>query len=346
MFSTMGVETNTSDRLLPYIIQGRGMACPQAIEAYFSQEKVDILAKLQVHGAVLLRDFKIDTASQFRSLIETLGIHVSDDYPLGISPRSQFEQGVFNSTEVPGPFPLFAHNEMAYLSDRPAFISFYCAVAPEQWGETPLFDTQQAFNRLSDNTKALLLKKRFKYSHYYKKQLSPWQLGVELTWPRIFQTEDKMMVSRSLESRGYPYYWGRGERLKYETITPAVLEHPHSGSYCLNLQLPHWYTLYRIFKMLNGRQSRVLNYSLMLASLLRYVSKQMTTYLTFEDNSRIGYALAKEIYNALWQSSVIFSWQKQDLLLVDNRSVAHGRMNVVPPRKIMVIMGNMYSIQK
>ena len=71
---------------------------------------------------------------------------------------------------------------------------------------------------------------------------------------------------------------------------------------------------------------------------------QSATSVHFSDNQKIPYSMVKEICDLSWNNSYMFPWKQNDLLVVDNIAIAHGRMNVVGPRKITVSLGNMYHI--
>jgi len=45
-----------------------------------------------------------------------------------------------------------------------------------------------------------------------------------------------------------------------------------------------------------------------------------------------------EIRHLYERQRIVFSWQKNDVLLLDNMLVAHGRASYCGPRKIMVGM--------
>lgn len=54
-------------------------------------------------------------------------------------------------------------------------------------------------------------------------------------------------------------------------------------------------------------------------------------------------------YTTVWKHSVTFKWQSGDILVVDNISTAHARMNVDAvnggPRKILACLGDVYDVR-
>ena len=53
--------------------------------------------------------------------------------------------------------------------------------------------------------------------------------------------------------------------------------------------------------------------------------------------------MADDLFRARQKHSVVFKWKRGDVLMLDNILAGHGRMNVKPPREILVCFGNMYS---
>lgn len=68
------------------------------------------------HGAVLIRDFRIDNAVEFEKAISALQPNLSDSYR-GTSPRSVFEgtKYCFSAADVPVNYPIGQHLEMSFL---------------------------------------------------------------------------------------------------------------------------------------------------------------------------------------------------------------------------------------
>ena len=309
---------------------------------FIKQNKDLFLNALAKEGALLLRKFPITNDLEKKEILNALGVKLEKKYPFGISPRKGREEAVFNSTEIPGPFPLSAHTEMSYLPFRPSIIAFHCILAPEIYGETPLFDMRTVFNQLSEKAKHCLQYNKVHYWHRYPKTSSILSANIQLTWPSIFQTTDKKIVSNTLDEHGFSHHWERNDTLEYLTKTPAIVTHPITQQRCLNLLVIHPYATYKAFRQLHMRQNFFMHYGLLISTLLFGILKKPATSATLGEQYKLSFSLAKEISDLSWQHASLFSWQTNDLLLVDNISVAHGRMNVVGPRTITVSFGNRY----
>ena len=64
----------------------------------------------------------------------------------------------------------------------------------------------------------------------------------------------------------------------------------------------------------------------------------------YGDGTPIEDSLIQEIVATYQRIEVTFPWQKGDLLMVDNMLTAHGRYPYAGPRKILVAMSEMVSI--
>jgi hypothetical protein len=327
---------------IPLLIEPISKISFDEVLALIRTHKKILLESMAEQGALLFRQFPIQTYAEKRQILRALGITLETHYPFGISPRTALDEGVFKSTEVPNPFPLAAHTEMSYLPFRPGIIAFHCALAPLQYGETPLFDMRAVWEQLCDKTKAALREKNIHYKHSYPRSSSFLSRGIGLTWPSMFKSDDKHAVSLALEQQGFDYRWGKNDRLEYTTAVPSVIRHPVTQIESLNLLLIHPYVTYRAFAQLRSRQGFLMNYGLLMMTLLYSVLGCAATSVFFSDNQKIPYAMVKEICDLTWDNACLFPWQQNDLLLVDNIAIAHGRMNVVGPRKITVSLGNLY----
>ena len=76
---------------------------------------------------------------------------------LRTSPRDAVKPGgyVFSASELPGFYPIPAHNEMSFTAHPPRRIFFACTIAPEKFGETPLVDFRGVWRDLDPELRPL-----------------------------------------------------------------------------------------------------------------------------------------------------------------------------------------------
>ena len=65
----------------------------------------------------------------------------------------------------------------------------------------------------------------------------------------------------------------------------------------------------------------------------------------YGDGSPIEAAVLEEVREAYDRETIAFPWEKNDILMVDNMLVAHGRQPFTGPRKIVVAMAEPFNGQ-
>ncbi len=63
----------------------------------------------------------------------------------------------------------------------------------------------------------------------------------------------------------------------------------------------------------------------------------------FGDGGAIPRDVLDHVRAAYDQNKVVFDWQKDDILLIDNMMVSHGRNPFSGPRRVLVCMAEPYS---
>src|SRR6185503_12208058 len=158
----------------------------------------------------------------------------SADYPFGVSPRYAVTKRVFKSTEYANFMVIPPHTEMAYFRWRPRWIAFYCEVPPARFGETPVYDMAEAFDRLPPDLQKRLVGLDMSYMRHvrHKKAL----VTFERTIAETFGTTDRAAIEEFCRARDIRTAWIGDKFLRAETVLPAVARHPDTGRYCLNAQ--------------------------------------------------------------------------------------------------------------
>lgn len=64
----------------------------------------------------------------------------------------------------------------------------------------------------------------------------------------------------------------------------------------------------------------------------------------FGDGDRFSESDLDPIRESFEQEAITFRWNASDVLILDNMQVAHGRKALSGPRKILVVMGDPYSL--
>lgn len=314
----------------------------EEMKAFCVQEGAQIRKQLSEVGCVLLRGFPVESAQQFEDVLKSLGLALSDNYIGGLSPRSPLTDHVFTSTEAPGDFVISYHNEMCYLKDRPETIAFHCEVAPQVYGETPIFSSAAMLESLSPELRGKLQKAGLKYRRWNPGQRS--RINVQKTLADVFGTQDKEAIESILARMGASWHWDAQGDLYFDLNVPATVVHPETRKECLNLILFNRHSHPADTSYFPGRWNRLKLALIHRLIKYKYRNKKFFCRTLHADGAEVSRSEVQEIIGAAWKHAIVFKWQKGDVLLLDNILWGHGRLNTKPPRRILAALGKAYSV--
>ena len=307
-------------RELPLVVRPNAASLDLVTWAASHRELVQSL--LVSNGALLFRGFSIADLSKF----ERFMMAVSGEplrYTEQTSPRALLHGNIYTSTDYPPQHRIFLHNESSYSSTWPLKIAFFCATPAAIGGETPIADVRRVRIHIPEPV----------YRRFSEKG---WMLvrnfgtGFGLSWQTAFQTNDPEEVNRHCEARGAQYEWLSQERLRIRQRRSPLARHPATNELL-------WFNHATFFHI---------------STLEPEVRSQLLAEFREEDlpyNSYYGDGTAIEpdtmdlLRKAYERELVSFAWQKRDILLLDNMTVAHGRAPFSGARRIAVAMAEPYS---
>lgn len=187
------------------------------------------------------------------------------------------------------PFPL--HGERCQTPFQADICWFYCKRAPSSGGETLFCDGALLAALLPEKVRRYLLSRGLRYRRLTSVE--------ELLC--FLNLEDAAQVNAELKARSlnHVFSWQDGLILKDYTV-PAL-----PPTRC-------------------SEQPAFCNFLFFSRYLLRRAD-----YPCFEDMSRIPQELCDGIHEIARQISVAVEWQANDLLMIDNRRVMHGRNRII-----------------
>lgn len=301
-----------------------------------------VRTRLAERGALLFRGFALDDTRAAEGALLAMGTRFDDRYLGGASPRSRLTEHFFSSTEAPGPYVISYHTEMCYLRQRPARVFFYCEAEPSRYGETPLFDCAAMYDRLDTALRERLERHGLLYRRHFGAR--PARINVYRTWMEAFGTDSRIEVERACERQGMSWRWQADGSLQTEARMPGVVVHPHSGRPCLGLTLYNADAAPCDLRHFAHRFNPLLRATLAAFVRLQYARPGVFMRTLWGDGSDIDRRQTEAILATAWRSATLFRWRRGDLLMVDNVRCGHGRLNVVPPRRIAAALGDPYEV--
>ncbi|HHP7232912.1 MAG TPA: TauD/TfdA family dioxygenase [Xenococcaceae cyanobacterium] len=323
-----------SNNQAPCVISPKGTSIQAPlteIVSWLKAQRQFIEAELQSTGAILLRGFKaIRGAEAFETIISTLSPQTASDQG-STSPRTAVHNQIYTSTDAPAYLPIELHQERSFHWQFPDKIAFFCDVAPQKGGETPIADMRSVFKALSPEliqrfqAKGVRLRRRLPNVNFTSNK------GIR-TWQETFGTNERSEVENLAAKLKWELNWSRFYLEVDNCVRPPCLTHPVTGdrvwfnqAHVLHKSnLAYWAKQYNSFKLKS------------IAALAPIIEQFYYYHYTHGDNSEIAATDLAQIRQAVAQQKIEFSWAKGDVLLLDNILMAHGRNRFAGARKILV----------
>lgn len=269
-----------------------------------------ILDQLAVNGLVIIPKYAVEQES-FSTLLDSLATCYLDS-PLGDRARITGEQNV-QSVSI-GKHPIDFHFEWGNLPFRPELLTFCCVEPPVQGGETILCDSNQVLHSLSSRSMKVLENNSLKYTDTLPSWIIDYYANKE-NLQRYFHG-DFLKYLKSMDN--YHIDDSNKDFIKTEYVTSAI-----NTSHFSSLPVIGGNVLSSIYSDKGGQDS--------------YASR-----IQFADNSIIPQFVLDEIKAAMDKHKLEVSWQKGDVVFIDNTRFLHGR-NKIEDAKRSILLASVYT---
>jgi alpha-ketoglutarate-dependent taurine dioxygenase len=190
-------------------------------------------------------------------------------------------------------------------------------------GETPIADCRRIFKLIDPKIKQRFIEKKVMYLRNYGN-------GFGLSWQTVFQTTERHEVEVSCRKAGIEFEWKENGQLRTRVVRPAVTLHP-----VLNEMI--WFN-HATFFHISTREPRIRD-----ELLAEFKEEDLPTNSYYGDGSPIEPSILDEIREIYRQETTQYTWEKGDLLILDNMLSAHGRAPFSGERQVLVGMSDPHS---
>jgi alpha-ketoglutarate-dependent taurine dioxygenase len=314
---TYSLGTTPTGIALPLVVEPEGDGVELADWAAAHRQQVEAL--LSRHGALLFRGFAVAPGSGFPRFAAAVGSGALS-YTQRSTRRTAAGEGVYTSTEYPASHAIKLHSENAFQRQWPTRIMFHSVTPAETGGATPLADNVAVYDAIAPEVRDELVARGIRY-------LRNFGGGLELPWQEAFQTDDPADVEAYCTRVGIEWEWKPGDRLKTTEVLPAAIWLPSAGR-------PAWFNQAHLFHVTN------LAPAVRDALLQAVPADDLPRHAHYGDGEPIPDEHLEAVRAAYDACLVRFPWRRDDVTLVDNLRVCHGRDPYTGDRKVLVSLSD------
>ena len=263
---------------------------------------------------MLVRGLPLAKPEEFDAVVSALGYpnfsyadSLSNAYRINHTPR------VFSANEAPAEVTIFLHHEMAQTPFYPSKLIFFCQVAAEEGGATPVCRSDILWERLKVEYGAFAADcetKGLRYTNVMPGEADA-ESGMGRSWQSTLSADNREAAEVRLAKLGYTWAWQANGDLSVTTpVLPAVR------------------------RLANGRTS-FFNQLIAAFNGWKDTRNDPSRAIRFGDGSLLNptdVAAASAVADEL---TFDIPWQQGDIALVDNYVAMHGRRTFEGTRKVL-----------
>jgi hypothetical protein len=198
-------------------------------------------------------------------------------------------------------------------------LAFYCEQPAPEGGETPLADMRDVTARIGCD---LLQRFRRRGVRYVRNYID----GIDLPWTDVFQTSSRADVERFCRAHEIRFAWRGDGALHTSHMCQGTALHPDTGEEL-------WFNQAHLF------HSSSLGALVARDMIEAFGPEGLPRNAVYGDGGEIAVEDLESIRAAFDRERVTFRWRRNDVLLIDNMQVAHGRLRYSGRRSVLVAMG-------
>ncbi len=283
------------------------------VSDWIDRHRDELSEQLATSGAILFRGFPLTTTDDFDQFIRAFGFaNFRYAESLSNAVRVVRTDRVFSANEAPAEVPIHLHHEMAQTPVFPGKLFFFCEIAAETGGATPLCRSDLLFERLSQEAPKFATDcehKGLKYTNVMPGHDDP-SSGMGRSWQSTFSAESREDAERRMGELNYSWEWLDDDCLR--ATTPA---------------LP------AVWELGPGRKS-FFNQLIAAACGWKDSRNDPSRAITFGDGQPLDHEAVSQAVELSKRFTFDVPWQAGDVALVDNIITMHARRPFTGTRKV------------
>jgi alpha-ketoglutarate-dependent taurine dioxygenase len=289
-----------------------GIDVDQASQWIVAQrEELDRLANL--HGAILFRDFPLRTPEDFDRFVSAFAFpNFKYEESLSNAVRIVRTPRVFSANEAPAEVTIYLHHEMAQTPIYPSKLLFFCEVAAETGGATPICRSDLLYEELRTQAPEFIADceaKGLRYTNVMP-NADDAASGMGRSWQSTLRVTDRAAAEAQLSKLGYRWAWLEDGCLQATTgVLPAVRD------------------------LGDGRKS-FFNQLIAASQGWKDARNDPSKAITFGDGSRLDAGAVRLAANLAEALTFDIVWHPGDVAMVDNYVAMHARRTFTGKRKV------------
>lgn len=341
---------------MPLVIEANDVRDSQFLQTFLKEHSVAILNDITQYGAVLLRGFTISSSHDFEQTVLSItgmnglrGAFMSEE---GRIPADNLQYVLHTNAIYKTGGTLYLggfHTENYYSPDVPSFICFCCLTPSKTGGETGLINTQKVYDALSAEIKEKLAKKTCFAAKWLVSEvalrygITPREVEAmcqKMNLPIIGQYPHQIIVMYKPSVLIHPVTKRRNLQVNFFEL--PLLNKLLQQCFMQNYQGKQWFwnrVVWRlprcVFHFLEKAYMSVASFIYSPKAFIKQLSIKIQMHRALRkappyDKTTLNdcfttddvHQLAKNLHD----NYVSCLWQKGDILLVDNKQVAHAGM--------------------
>jgi alpha-ketoglutarate-dependent taurine dioxygenase len=304
------------------------------LSSWIRDHEGELEAMLLRSGAVLFRDFAVDV-DEFAAVADAVS-PAPLPYIGGQTPRSEVRPGIFTSTEAAPTVSLAQHCEMSYLPIWPRKVLFFCEQPSESGGQTTLCSNRRLTQQIDRAFFDEVGRRGMLYQRNYREG-SP----LYPSWPVVFGTSDRSVVEQECSALGAKVEWLGDGRLRTRTPVPGTMRHPETGEVL-------WFNHLAVLHSSRMRNANAINpftkrpgvdaetWAVMDPD--RVAPEDRIHEVFYGDGGQVPDDAVNAVAALIRRETVLFRWERGDVLVLDNLLALHGRNAFTGQRRVLAAL--------